>query len=62
MINRAYSNEYEGEYIERISSLGSQLFGLKENEEFTTKINNKNVVGYVYNIENCIKKPNTLTK
>ena len=53
MINRAVSNELEDEYIERISTLGSKIFGLKENEEFVVagrcgKISR----GIVYDIDN----------
>lgn len=53
MINRAFSTEFPGEYIERISLLGSKVFGLREGEEFTFRLpNGKNAAGYVYNIQN----------
>ena len=48
MINYATSTETDKEYIEKISTLGSILYGLKENEEFLMK----NVSGIVYDINN----------
>lgn len=53
MINRAVSNELDNEYIERISSLGSTVFGLTENEGFTIKNSNGIILkGMVYDIDN----------
>jgi transcription elongation GreA/GreB family factor len=53
LINRAVSTEYPGEYLERISALGSKVYGLKENDMFIFKgPNGKNISGMVYNIKN----------
>ena len=53
MINRAVSNELEDEYIERISPLGSKVFGLRENEEFTIRNSDgRKLKGMVYDIDN----------
>lgn len=53
LINRAVSTEYPGEYLERVSSLGSKVYGLHEGEEFVFNgPNGKNISGVVYNIKN----------
>lgn len=53
MINRAVSTELENEYLERISLLGSKVFGLKEKESFNFKnSSNELCTGIVYDIDN----------
>lgn len=55
MINRAVSDELDREYIERISPMGSKIYGLKEGERFTYRDGrNKIIFGTVYNIQNVI--------
>lgn len=52
LINRAVTTETTDAYIERISSLGSRLYGLKENQEFAYYNGTEHVGGIVSNIEN----------
>lgn len=52
LINEAVSRELPDAYVERISSLGSQVFGLRENEKFTFRTQKGNITGMVYDIEN----------
>ncbi len=55
MINSAVSTELDRNYIERISNLGSKLYGLSENDEFIVRIGNSNFIsGIVFDIENKI--------
>lgn len=51
-INRALSTELDGLYIERITPLGSALYGLKKNDVFKVRIDNKNYTGVVTNVCN----------
>ena len=62
MINRAYSDEFDDEYIERISPLGEKIFGLSENDTFNIKIGENEINGYVYNIKNSLTKNKTYVK
>ncbi len=59
-INRALSTELDGLYIERITPLGSALYGLKKNDVFKVRIDNKNYTGVVTNV--CNKNYLTLPK
>lgn len=55
MINQAVSDELDSEYVERISSLGSQIFGLRNQENFVVyldKERNFYMRGKVLNIDN----------
>ena len=53
MIDKAVSTELTSEYIEKSSSLGLKLFGLKNNEEFIISDNNSNTIsGIVFDIDN----------
>ena len=53
LINHAVSDELTDEFIEKISPLGTKVFGLKENEEFVVrKDDNSWVSGIVYDIDN----------
>lgn len=61
MINVALSDELDSDYVERISSLGMAVFGLKEGEEFTLRVNGVGKIsGYVYNIKNEKVDTNTV--
>lgn len=51
MINEAVSDEVEGEYLERISPLGSKVYGLKVGDTFTIRENRKNYNGVIVRIE-----------
>ena len=51
-INRAVSNELEEEYVERISPLGSKIFGLKPNDTFSFQKGNKTYKGVVAKVSN----------
>jgi len=52
LINCAITDEFEGEYLEKSSELGTCLFGLTENESFTYMSCEGQVVGKVSNIIN----------
>lgn len=52
LINWAVGDELNDEYIERMSTLGYAVYGLKEGEEFTIIKNGKLVSGMVYHIDN----------
>lgn len=53
MINRAVSTELAADYVERMSPLGSKLFGLKNNDEFYLRDKDKNIIsGIVFDIDN----------
>lgn len=53
LINRAVSDEFEGEYVELLSPLGNAIYGLKNNGEFSFKnSDDKYVCGIVYDIDN----------
>lgn len=64
MINKAVSTEVVGEYIERASSIGKRLYGLREGEMATYKDFNNNTyiltVSNIYNYKN--KKGYSYTK
>ena len=52
-INRAYSTELASEYVERTSSLGRVIYGLKSGEEFTVRRKNMpSLKGIVLSVEN----------
>lgn len=59
MINCAVSDELETNYVERISPIGRQIFGLKNNEEFTYIKNNRYLSGVVFDIDNSIEQIKT---
>lgn len=59
-INRALSTELDGLYIERITPLGSALHGLKKDDVFNVRIDNKNYTGIVTNV--CNRNYLTLPK
>lgn len=53
LINSAVSDELSNEYVEKISPLGTKIFGLKNNEEFRIQTrDNTYVSGIVYDIDN----------
>jgi transcription elongation GreA/GreB family factor len=51
MINHAVSDELDSDYIERISPLGMQIYGLRTGETFTFREGNKVYKGCVSKIE-----------
>ena len=51
-INRAVSSELEVEYVERISPLGTKIFGLKPNDTFSFQKGNKTYKGIVAKVSN----------
>lgn len=60
MINQAVGNELTENYVERISPLGIQLYGLKEQEEFIVFRNGYlAVTGMVYDIDNQLERVET---
>lgn len=59
MINRAVSTELDSEYVERISPLGSQVFGLKNNDEFIVRSGNTYYTGIVFDIDNHAEQMKT---
>lgn len=61
VIQQAVSYELEPNYEEAISSLGSQILGLKDNEEFTYIENGKPISGMVYDIDNNKNASNQLS-
>lgn len=61
IIQQAVSYELEPNYVEAISSLGSQILGLKDNEEFTYIENGKAISGMVYDIDNNKNASNQLS-
>jgi len=52
LIGKAYSDELDDEYIEKISALGSSVFGLHNNDEFIYHTGPYFVAGKVYDIDN----------
>ncbi len=53
MINQAMGEELKSDYIEKISLLGTTIFGLKENEEFiAVGSHGKYLTGKVFDIDN----------
>ena len=53
MINKAVSTEIEGEYVERVSTLGQAIYGLKRGSNFSVKRKNKpSLKGVVTSVEN----------
>lgn len=60
LINEAYSNELENEYIERISPLGNKIFGLKEGDSFEhTTFSHDIISAIVFDIDNTKKYEKT---
>lgn len=51
LINRAVSSELDDEYVERISPLGSKIFGLMPNDTFSLRKGNKTYMGMVINVD-----------
>ncbi len=58
LIDVAHSTETTDEFVERISPLGSMLYGLTENDAFQN--NNKIISGRVYDIDNSRDRFNTI--
>lgn len=56
LINKAVTTEVNDAYIEKISSLGTRLFGLKNNDEFSFFNGTTTVAGIVYDIDNGKQK------
>ncbi len=57
LINRAVSTELEDHYVERISTLGNAIFGLKKNDTFTVKRNHiPSLQGVVLDVVNDNEK------
>lgn len=56
LINKAVSTEVDNAYVEKISSLGTRLFGLTENEEFAYFNGTTTIAGIVYDIDNGKEK------
>lgn len=52
MIDHAVSTELDKEYIERISPMGSHIFGLREGEDFYVKTKDGYLSGTVFDIDN----------
>jgi len=59
LINQAYSDELNDEYVERISALGMAVYGLKEGEEFTYKTKEGHISGVVYDIDHRLESSKT---
>ncbi|MCI8588828.1 MAG: hypothetical protein HFG40_04170 [Bacilli bacterium] len=60
MINQAVGNELTEDYVERISPLGSKIYGLKEQEEFMIMVNGyQPLTGMVYDIDNQLERVET---
>ena len=56
-INRAISTELEDQYVERITSLGHAIYGLKKNDTFTVRRKNKpSLQGMVLDVVNDYEK------
>lgn len=55
LINRAITSELEEEYVERISPLGTKVFGLRIGDTFKVQKSNKIYTGLVVNIDNKIE-------
>lgn len=51
-INRALSTELDGLYIERISTLGSTVYGLKQNDTFKVRLGYQEYTGIITNVYN----------
>ena len=58
LVNIAHSTETTDEFVDRISPLGSMLYGLTENDTFQN--NNKMISGKVYDIDNSKDRFNTI--
>lgn len=52
MINIAVGDELEGEYVEKISPLGTNIYGLEANDIFYFRQGNKRYKGVVTNVHN----------
>ncbi len=59
LIGKAYSDELNDEYIEKISPLGSSVYGLHNNDEFVYRTGPHFITGIVYDIDNS-KGPRVL--
>ena len=60
MINQAVGDELTDNYVERVSPLGSQIYGLKEQEEFIVFVNGyQSLTGIVYDIDNQLERQQT---
>lgn len=59
LIGKAYSDELDDEYIEKISALGTSIFGLHNNDEFVYHKGSYYITGKVYDIDNS--KENRIT-
>lgn len=59
LIGKAYSDELDDEYIEKISALGTSIFGLHNNDEFVYHTGPYFITGKVYDIDNS--KENRIT-
>lgn len=55
MINSAVGREMNDEFMEKISSIGSRVFGLCENDSFTFHSGK----GFVYDVDNQLKRAKT---
>lgn len=60
LIDKAISDELENEYVEKISPFGLAVCGLKNQEEFIIRINQKYVSGVVYDISNNLEDLKTI--
>jgi len=56
LINKAVTTEVNDSYVEKISSLGTRLYGLRDNEEFSFFNGTTTVAGIVYDIDNGKEK------
>ena len=51
MINQAVSDEVDTDYVERISPLGQQIYGLRVGDPFTFRDGNKMYKGFIAAVE-----------
>jgi len=60
LINEAFSDEMDDEYIERMDPLGNQIFGLSEGDSFSYYSSRLgSVTGIVFDIDNSKRYPKT---
>jgi len=52
MIGKAFGDELTDEYVEKISTLGSTIYGLHNNDEFIYHTPHRYIAGKVYDIDN----------
>ena len=52
LIGKAYGDELNDEYIEKISPLGTSIYGLHNHDEFVYRIGSHFITGKVYDIDN----------